>query len=67
MPLLNFLLAVQLYCPLDHEDDAFHRCLYVFCCPQVTTVRQCTCMVYVSTEARVLVAKQAVVPNLYVL
>lgn len=30
---LSFL--VQLYCPLDHEDDAFHRCLYVFCCPKV--------------------------------
>ncbi|CAM9886896.1 unnamed protein product, partial [Hapterophycus canaliculatus] len=29
---LSFL--VQLYCPLDHEDDAFHRCLYVFCCPK---------------------------------
>lgn len=26
---------VQLYCPLDHEDDAFHRCLYIFCCPKV--------------------------------
>lgn len=31
---LSFL--VQLYCPLDHEDDAFHRCLYVFCCPKVS-------------------------------
>ncbi|CAM9264410.1 unnamed protein product [Laminaria digitata] len=27
---------VQLYCPLDHEDDAFHRCLYVFCCPKAS-------------------------------
>ncbi|CAM9111042.1 unnamed protein product [Ectocarpus sp. 13 AM-2016] len=31
---LSFL--VQLYCPLDHEDDAFHRCLYVFCCPKAS-------------------------------
>eukprot|EP00752_Nemacystus_decipiens_P006360 g5734.t1 len=31
---LSFL--VQLYCPLDHEDEAFHRCLYVFCCPKST-------------------------------
>lgn len=31
---LSFL--VQLYCPIDHEDDAFHRCLYVFCCPKVS-------------------------------
>ncbi|CAM9789059.1 unnamed protein product [Discosporangium mesarthrocarpum] len=29
---LSFL--IQLYCPLDHEDSAFHRCLYVFCCPK---------------------------------
>ncbi|CAM9145463.1 unnamed protein product [Ascophyllum nodosum] len=27
---------VQLYCPLDHEKDAFHRCLYIFCCPKAT-------------------------------
>lgn len=27
---------LQIYCPLDTEIDAFHRCLYVFCCRQRT-------------------------------
>ncbi|CAM9427978.1 unnamed protein product, partial [Choristocarpus tenellus] len=29
---MSFL--IQLYCPLDEEESAFHRCLYVFCCPK---------------------------------
>ncbi|ETW07756.1 hypothetical protein, variant [Aphanomyces invadans] len=27
---MSFLL--QIYCPLDHPDQAFHRSLYLFCC-----------------------------------
>ncbi|KAF1321187.1 Programmed cell death protein 2, partial [Globisporangium splendens] len=35
---LSFLL--QIYCPLDDVDDAFHRSLYVFCCRQAGCSRQ---------------------------
>ena len=33
---LKFLL--QIYCPLDEPDDAFHRALYIFCCRKAKCV-----------------------------
>lgn len=71
---LSFL--VQLYCPLDHEDDAFHRCLYVFCCPKVRrrvttallmgascTVRPFTINIAVPDEYRSIGRMLSIVPS----
>lgn len=30
--ILHTLTHIQIYCPLDGPEYAFHRCLYVFCC-----------------------------------
>ncbi|CAM9472794.1 unnamed protein product, partial [Ectocarpus fasciculatus] len=34
---LSFVL--QIYCPLDSPDSAYHRCLYTFCCRKASCVQ----------------------------
>ena len=44
---LSLSFLVQIYCPLDDEDDAFHRSIYVFCCrnPQCSAQGRFDCVV----------------------
>ena len=37
---LIFLL--QIYCPIDEINEAFHRCLYIFCCRKKLCIDKCS-------------------------